>query len=81
MVSKCANPSCTASFRYWHEGKLYRVEIGPAQDKARFTTDAESRRSEFFWLCERCSAQMTLEYHPGQGITLKPSVQALRAAS
>jgi hypothetical protein len=25
MISKCANPACTAHFLYLHEGKLFRV--------------------------------------------------------
>jgi len=26
MLSKSANPTCSASFRYLHNGKLFRVE-------------------------------------------------------
>jgi hypothetical protein len=27
MLSKCANPKCTALFRYLHIGKLFRMEV------------------------------------------------------
>jgi len=26
MLSKCANPGCSASFLYLHQGKLFRLE-------------------------------------------------------
>ncbi len=81
MVSKCANPSCSASFRYWHEGKLFRVEIGSPQGKTAFGASRAYPRSEFFWLCQRCATEMTLEYRPKDGIVLKPRGPDLRAAS
>lgn len=81
MVSQCANPSCSASFRYLHQGKLFRVEVGPPQGEVVSHGRWTLRRSEFFWLCENCAAEMTLEYHPQHGILLKPLAPALRAAS
>ena len=27
MLSKCANPDCSAKFRYLHDGKVFRVEL------------------------------------------------------
>jgi len=27
MLSKCANPECSAKFGYLHDGKLFRVEL------------------------------------------------------
>ena len=27
MLSKCANPGCTATFRYLHDGKVYRLDV------------------------------------------------------
>ena len=49
MLSKCANPKCAASFRYLHEGRLFRVEL-----------ESESRKFEYFWLCDECARIMTL---------------------
>ena len=81
MVSQCANPSCSASFRYLHQGKLFRVEIGPPQGELASDGRWAFPRSEFFSLCENCAAEMTLEYRPQEGILLKPLTPALRAAS
>jgi len=30
MLSKCANPPCSASFRYFRQGKLFRVDTEPS---------------------------------------------------
>ena len=27
MLSKCANPSCSAQFRYLHDGKVFRIDL------------------------------------------------------
>jgi hypothetical protein len=27
MLAKCANPACSATFHYLHEGKLFPVEL------------------------------------------------------
>lgn len=27
MLAKCANPACSATFHYFHEGKLFPVEL------------------------------------------------------
>jgi len=81
MVSKCANPSCGAVFRYWHKGKLFRVEIGPLHAKTPSDGNRGPRRTEFFWLCDDCAARMTLEYHREEGMILKPLEPPFRKAS
>ena len=57
MLSKCSNPSCSASFLYLHSGKLFRLprrkpraENGPRRDTV-----------EFFWLCQECATRYTLK--------------------
>lgn len=75
MLSKCANPQCTASFRYLHDGKLFRMEVPagfPAVDKPPQVAKKPPQRTEFFWLCEKCSTQMTLVYNKELGITTRP---------
>jgi hypothetical protein len=60
MVTKCANPSCENSFRYFRGGSLFLVEpqfLSPARD-AQFHEDA--LRREYFWLCEKCAPEMTV---------------------
>src|ERR1035437_8546446 len=65
MLSKCANPCCSAPFRYLSRGKLYRWDTSAAAKgkELSFGTDAQAqsatRRIEFFWLCEQCAPTMT----------------------
>jgi len=87
MLSKCANPACSASFRYLHNGKLFRVER-PAERTARSNLDFDDQRTvrkpasriEFFWLCDECSAVMTLAFDDGAVKTV-PRAKAHTAAS
>lgn len=82
MVSKCANPSCSASFRFLHEGKVFRIETPPESPNADQSLSAKkpARHLEFFWLCDRCSSLMTLAVDKG-GVTVRPRVQVMQAAS
>ena len=54
MVAKCSSPACSASFRYFKEGRLFRLESDPAFSSARVAA------TEYFWLCHDCSSSMTL---------------------
>ena len=64
MVSKCANPSCSAIFRYFREGTIFHVAAGstrPEKDSIPGTSALER-----FWLCGECSTTMTVISHaPG----------------
>jgi hypothetical protein len=51
VVQKCANPSCSATFRRLGEGRLFAAEAAG---------DGRSRRLEYFWLCNSCSRTMTV---------------------
>jgi hypothetical protein len=42
MVSKCANPDCSAVFRYFHQGKLFRIETAMGLDRRRTMGNDES---------------------------------------
>jgi hypothetical protein len=84
MVSKCANPGCSTPFRYLHEGKLFRSETdvpvpGLSYSEAGDFTAARARRIEFFWLCEKCAAAMTLTFRKDVGVTTQPRAKAHRA--
>lgn len=50
MVQKCANPSCSATFRRLRDGKLFVVE---APDNGR-------PQLNYFWLCNSCSRTLTV---------------------
>src|SRR5579883_1837443 len=87
MLSKCANPGCSASFRYLHRGKLFRWDNfhrsngnGPGQD-TNLSATASDRRVEFFWLCEDCAQQMTLVHQKGAGVVTQPFYRKKAAAA
>jgi hypothetical protein len=54
MLTECSNPSCTAPFRYLKDGRLFCLKSDPT------LSSSESNRVEYFWLCHRCSSEMTL---------------------
>jgi hypothetical protein len=54
MLGKCTNPSCSASFRHMQEGILFRLEPDP---DLRLPNP---KKPEYYWLCQSCSAAMTL---------------------
>lgn len=86
MLSKCSNPLCPTLFRYLHEGKLFRIELDVMkEDTSTFGIDPEVkkpvRRTEFFWLCGECSAEMTLDFIKGVGIKTRPLARTHAVAS
>ncbi|HWF91383.1 MAG TPA: hypothetical protein VN684_03810 [Terriglobales bacterium] len=79
MLSKCANPGCSAKFHYFHVGKLFRCETQSGEPHApEFGADPtvkkSVRRVEFFWLCPECSGNMTLTFQQGAGVIATPAV-------
>lgn len=58
MLSKCANPKCTETFRYLHAGKIFYLAPTPAIQIAMGMQNPEL--FERFWLCAQCSKEMTL---------------------
>jgi hypothetical protein len=78
LLSKCANPSCSASFRYLHEGKLFRIDVQVQPDLALAKGEGDSYRRtlpsrlEFFWLCDSCSNRMTVVYTSDRGVAVVP---------
>jgi hypothetical protein len=76
MLSKCANPGCTALFRYLHQGKLFRLDAS-SEEPASQSTKKPARRVEYFWLCDECAARVTLHYKSDVGITLESVSTAL----
>lgn len=60
MVSKCANSGCERTFRYFRGGKLFLIEPGSLSPTPVLDYHENLARSEYFWLCERCSRAMTI---------------------
>ncbi len=75
MVSKCANPSCSAVFRRMGEGRLFRIEFQASlPEDARFDPARQTgRRTEYFWLCSHCAAVMTIKVEHGEVVVSKLS--------
>ncbi|HEY1272892.1 MAG TPA: hypothetical protein VGF08_12940 [Terriglobales bacterium] len=79
MLSKCANPECTTPFLYLHQGKLFRIEVENREAEDVLPRVAR-RRTEYYWLCDRCSVKMTLQFRRGSGVVAVP-LAARKAAS
>lgn len=62
MLSKCANPYCSAPFLYLHRGKLFRIERrSPLSNAEPVAFEKIPPLSiEYFWLCEKCSEHLTV---------------------
>ncbi len=55
MVSRCANPNCTAQLRYLHQGRLF--VIWPSK-----STLVPEQRIRYVWLCDSCCRTMTVTH-------------------
>src|ERR1700752_4801545 len=78
MLSKCANPGCSATFLYLHQGKLFRHENeAHGSENPDPSIKKPPQRIEFFWLCDDCAVTMTLRYQKGAGITAVPVAPTL----
>jgi hypothetical protein len=83
MISKCANPECSAPFRYLRDGKLFRVNWGLLESASAAQNDSDKpwHRLEHFWLCGRCAATMTLVAEKGKGVVAVSLSQVFPKAS
>jgi nucleotide-binding universal stress UspA family protein len=69
MLAKCANPSCSAVFRYLYEGTIFQVTLRPSTPEE--ASIPRILTHERFWLCGECSRKMTVISHAG-GILVVP---------
>jgi hypothetical protein len=77
MLHKCANPVCPSVFRSLRHGKLFLLETDYAAEPdptPSLTSRRErlARRVERYWLCDCCSAQLTLTFERGRGMVTVP---------
>jgi hypothetical protein len=68
VLSKCANPACSARFHYLHEGRIFNLETGIASPESN---GAPIRKIEHFWLCERCVQTLEVVLENGV-VTTRP---------
>lgn len=76
MVSKCANPLCSARMKYMHDGSVFAVRKPPADpdwmpDAGAFGISS-GNDIEWFWLCKSCSRQMRIS-NSGSLVAAGPS--------
>ena len=57
MLSKCANLDCSETLRYLHLGKIFC--LAPTPEIQAATETVNPVLEERFWLCERCSKELT----------------------
>jgi hypothetical protein len=81
MLDKCANPTCSATFRRLRDGRVFVAEVpvgSPSDGKGL------SRRLHYFWLCHSCCRTMTITTEKGMGVRVVPlpaTAISARAAS
>ena len=71
MLCKCANPVCSARFRYLQQGRLFEVETKyfetpPTGDPG----EARNARGqvEHYWLCDDCAMHIALRFDRERGL-------------
>jgi len=64
MLSKCANPECSEIFRYLHAGKIFY--LAPTPDIEIAMGMQHPALHERFWLCDKCSKEMTVVWGGNQ---------------
>lgn len=70
MISKCANPSCSAAFDH-RQGRLHRFPKCRAEDGP----PANTHSVQHFWLCATCCKTYSLRYDEDLGVTLGLQVE------
>jgi hypothetical protein len=79
MLHKCANPSCSCLFRRLSLGKLFLLDRDSDNSAdGRCGTMSTNRKGrsvrqiERYWLCDSCSALLTLTFERGRGMVTVP---------
>jgi hypothetical protein len=67
MLSKCANPTCSATFRYLHEGRLYVIASRETLGGHKTRCSSKSGQLEYAWLCSSCSLYLTIQIDEERG--------------
>ena len=78
MVSKCANPECSAKFLYLHQGKIFLVT--PPLDLETMSFHEWGLLEERFWLCDDCCQKLKIVWGGAQPKVVPLSVRAATPA-
>lgn len=68
MLSKCANPACSARLHYLRDGRIFKIETTRISSGRK---GSPARRIEHFWLCEQCAQTFTVVMEHG-AVTTRP---------
>ncbi len=87
MLSKCANPDCSAAFHYYGQGRLFEVHFEDADlcEKAgRMPFDQamtkHDRSVEHFWLCADCADRLTVALDRQNNVLVLPRRKDVQTA-
>lgn len=69
MLDKCANPTCSATFRRLRDGRVFVAE--PEADHRSGATQLVRQR-QYFWLCNSCCHTMTVIAEKGKRVQVVP---------
>ena len=69
MMSKCANPDCTAKLHYLRDGKIFRIEL---ESPFLVGSPKPIPKVEHFWLCGICAQSCTVTYDNTRGVLVVP---------
>lgn len=82
MNMLCANPKCKAELKYLRGGRLFLMERQPTLSKSMENDSTRPKRPvtmrRYFWLCEGCAQEFTIQKWTDAGIALAPRVKAKR---
>ncbi len=74
MLAKCANPTCSESFLYLHQGKLFLLDISDDAGAGRSCRNGRPAPHglRYFWLCDVCHRSMTVVAEQGGKVKVVP---------
>ena len=74
MLSKCANPSCSAEFRYLHQGKVFFFKAAKINDLVSSRVDFAGRHDHlhYAWLCNKCVRKFDVVIDSDNNIRITP---------
>jgi hypothetical protein len=77
VLRKCANPACLVPFRNLNQGKLFLVETEGSSglEERAVRRRGQSRRVEYYWLCDQCAFALTLSYQKERGVVVVPRLE------
>ena len=76
MLTKCANPACSATFRYLHDGRLFLIEsadeMAGAEPPGSVGAVRKVRALRHYWLCDKCCRTMTIVFDREHTVRVVP---------